>query len=269
MSRTWLSSCVRVPGPEDHLDRYPASWGVPDGGNAYGNRMEGVVDHITAGRFSRTNTPVNVMLGRGNSWTISVFRSGRKEQHFALEAMTWAAGPLSNYRHIQIEHECEVWEDLTPECLASSIEVQGEICRIRGWPAIVRGVTGFEHNEFMATSCPNDKIDWPAIEAGTREVSMPGILLSRPVVGMASTPNGDGYWLATADGGVFAFKGAKFYGCPPADGIKLAADRLIVGIVATPSRWWGRGGKGYWLVGADGGVFPYGNAKFHGSIPGL
>lgn len=262
MARTWLSSCVRVPGPEDNLDRYPASYGVPGGSNPYGNLMLGVVNHITAGHFSATNTPVKVMEGRGNSWHISIFRNGRKEQNFALEAMCWGAGPLSNYRHIQIEHECNTWEDLTPECLASSIEVQGEICRIRGWPAIVRGTTGHEHNEYMATSCPNDKIPWGAIERGTREVSMPGIIISKPVVGMASTPNGDGYWLATADGGVFAFGKAPFHGS--AGGIQLVSP--IVGIVATPSRWWGRGGKGYWLVAADGGVFAYGNARFHGSI---
>jgi hypothetical protein len=36
----------------------------------------------------------------------------------------------------------------------------------------------------------------------------------------------------------------------------------VVGIAATP------GGGGYWLVGADGGVFSFGDADFHGSMGG-
>jgi hypothetical protein len=36
--------------------------------------------------------------------------------------------------------------------------------------------------------------------------------LNAPVVGMASTPDGKGYWLVAADGGVFTFGDAAFYG---------------------------------------------------------
>jgi hypothetical protein len=36
----------------------------------------------------------------------------------------------------------------------------------------------------------------------------------------------------------------------------------IVGIASTPD------GKGYWLVGADGGVFTFGDAQFYGSMGG-
>ena len=31
-------------------------------------------------------------------------------------------------------------------------------------------------------------------------------------VGIASTPDGKGYWLVASDGGVFSFGGAQFYG---------------------------------------------------------
>lgn len=170
MTRTWLTSCIKVPGPEANLDQYPASYGVPNGGDKYGNQMQGVINHITAGHFSASNTPVDVMLGRGNSWPITIFRSGKAEQHFALEAMAWHAGADANWRYDGIEHECNTWENLTVAQLAKSIEVQSEVCRIRGWPAIVRGVTGFEHNEFMSTSCPDGKIPWAAIEEGTEDM---------------------------------------------------------------------------------------------------
>ena len=46
--------------------------------------------------------------------------------------------------------------------------------------------------------------------------SMGGRLLDAPVVGMAPTPDGGGYWLVASDGGVFAF-GDATYGGPWAD----------------------------------------------------
>ena len=36
--------------------------------------------------------------------------------------------------------------------------------------------------------------------------------LNAPVVGMAPTPDGNGYWLVASDGGVFAFGDAAFEG---------------------------------------------------------
>ncbi len=76
-----------------------------------------------------------------------------------------------------------------------------------------------------------------------------------PVVAMAATPDGQGYWVATADGGVFTFGNAPFFGS--ADGDVL--NKPIVGMAATPD------GLGYWLVAADGGLFTFGDAPFLGS----
>ena len=36
--------------------------------------------------------------------------------------------------------------------------------------------------------------------------------LNRPIVGMAATPTGNGYWLAASDGGIFSFGDARFFG---------------------------------------------------------
>jgi hypothetical protein len=41
---------------------------------------------------------------------------------------------------------------------------------------------------------------------------MGGLHLNQPVVGMAATADGGGYWLVAADGGVFAFGDARFFG---------------------------------------------------------
>ena len=36
--------------------------------------------------------------------------------------------------------------------------------------------------------------------------------LNAPVVGMAATPNGEGYWLVASDGGIFSFGNAGYHG---------------------------------------------------------
>ncbi|HXW82382.1 MAG TPA: hypothetical protein VEJ84_22990, partial [Acidimicrobiales bacterium] len=65
-----------------------------------------------------------------------------------------------------------------------------------------------------------------------------------------------GYWLVAADGGVFSFGDAGFYGSMGGK----ALNAPVVGMAATPD------GHGYWLVAADGGVFSFGDAGFYGSM---
>ena len=84
------------------------------------------------------------------------------------------------------------------------------------------------------------------------------LAVDRPVVGMASTPDGRGYWLVAADGGIFGFGDAAFYGST--GGIHL--NQPVVGMASTPD------GRGYWLVAADGGIFGFGDAAFSGSTGG-
>ncbi len=94
--------------------------------------------------------------------------------------------------------------------------------------------------------------------------------LQRPVVGISPTSNDGGYWLVASDGGVFSFGDAGFYGSIPGIGIgptgSAGGRRLnapIVGIVPSADQ------KGYFMVGADGGVFTFGDAKFEGSCPSI
>ena len=88
---------------------------------------------------------------------------------------------------------------------------------------------------------------------------IPTNALPSAAVGMASTPDTRGYWIAGSNGTVRAFGDAAPVGS--AGGQPLAAP--VVGIVATPD------GKGYWEVAADGGVFAYGDAGFYGSAGAL
>ena len=52
--------------------------------------------------------------------------------------------------------------------------------------------------------------------------------LAAPIVGMAAVPNGGGYWLVAADGGVFDFGDANFYGS--LGGQKISAPIVAVAV---------------------------------------
>ncbi len=64
-----------------------------------------------------------------------------------------------------------------------------------------------------------------------------------------------GYWQVAADGGVFTFGSAGFYGSTGS----MRLNKPVVGMAPTPDH------RGYWLVASDGGVFAFGSAGFHGS----
>jgi hypothetical protein len=54
------------------------------------------------------------------------------------------------------------------------------------------------------------------------------LVLNKPIVGMAATPDGGGYWLDASDGGVFSFGDAVFFGSTGS----LTLNKPIVGMSA-------------------------------------
>lgn len=110
-----------------------------------------------------------------------------------------------------------------------------------------------------------------------------GGTINAPIVAAAGIPGG--YWLVGADGGVFAFGTAVFWGSIPQrqagkntvagpDGKPQEVDyvdgegkptkmpplnKAIVAVFATDQ-------NGYTLIAADGGVFNFGDATFHGAV---
>jgi hypothetical protein len=89
--------------------------------------------------------------------------------------------------------------------------------------------------------------------------SAAALSLTKPIVGIAASPSGEGFWLVASDGGIFSFvaEGTKsrFYG----SGGSITLAQPIVGMAATHT------GAGYWIVAADGGIFAYGDASPVGS----
>ncbi len=113
----------------------------------------------------------------------------------------------------------------------------------------------------------NEPCDPAALNEDYGNISLPGgVTPSAQISGIATSVMGARLWLVGIDGGVFApevlttqalVSPSPFFGSLPGLGIVPVAP--IVGIAATPD------GDGYWLVGADGGVFAFGDAHFFGS----
>ena len=81
------------------------------------------------------------------------------------------------------------------------------------------------------------------------------LALNAPMVGMAATPTGKGYWLLARDGGVFGFGDAVFHGSTG----NLTLNQPVVGLASDPKN------RGYWFVAADGGIFAF-DVPFFGSM---
>jgi hypothetical protein len=82
--------------------------------------------------------------------------------------------------------------------------------------------------------------------------------LNKPVVGLASTGDGNGYWLVASDGGVFTFGDAPFFGSTG----NIVLNKPVVGLTATSDN------GGYRMVASDGGIFDFGDASFYGAGTG-
>ena len=88
--------------------------------------------------------------------------------------------------------------------------------------------------------------------------------VSRRASAMAANADGTAYWDVTTDGLVQShLSGNAFEGDLYGDLANLPLNAPIVGMAALP------GHQGYWLVGADGGVFGFGLAGFYGSTGGM
>jgi cell wall-associated NlpC family hydrolase len=76
------------------------------------------------------------------------------------------------------------------------------------------------------------------------------IHLVQPIVGMAATPDGKGYWMVASDGGVFNFGDAAFAGSAAGGPSPDPAER----VVSTAT------GHGYWVEEQNGTAYAFGDA---------
>ncbi len=87
--------------------------------------------------------------------------------------------------------------------------------------------------------------------------ALPPAARGNQYVGIAPTPDGQGYWLVRSGGRVLAFGDAHPYGSLPT--ATAAAAGGVVGMARTYDA------RGYWLAAADGAVYDFGDAHDYGS----
>jgi len=103
------------------------------------------------------------------------------------------------------------------------------------------------------------------------------LTLERPVVGITPTDDQAGYWLVATDGGIFSFGDATYNGSLPGLGFAPAGsagpgpklNAPIIGMVPAVAELGSTQQSGYFMVGADGGVFAFGTAFYEGSCPAI
>ncbi len=99
----------------------------------------------------------------------------------------------------------------------------------------------------------------PSLSAPVASQAAPSSTVPSSWIGIASDPQGGGYWMTSNQGQVKADGSAVVHG----DMTGSALNRPVVGMAATPD------GKGYWLDASDGGIFTFGTAQFWGSTGSL
>jgi hypothetical protein len=118
------------------------------------------------------------------------------------------------------------------------------------------------HDHTTQTLCPGTGVlaALPAIREATA-VHMGGVPRRRPVAHTAPPPprpheEPRGFWVVAPDGRTVAFNGA------PAVAHRAPLRSPIAGVAGSAQ------GGGFWAYAADGGVFTFGDATFHGSAAG-
>ncbi|HEX2738255.1 MAG TPA: N-acetylmuramoyl-L-alanine amidase, partial [Acidimicrobiia bacterium] len=105
------------------------------------------------------------------------------------------------------------------------------------------------HRDTSSTSCPGDDLE-------TLLPDLRGQVAARLAQGTAGLRRvATGYWITSSAGAALAVGDA-----PKFNDLRTAAH--VQSMVATPD------GAGYWLLGADGGIFSFGSAQFFGSMGG-
>jgi hypothetical protein len=79
--------------------------------------------------------------------------------------------------------------------------------------------------------------------------------LNAPIVGMVPSANGQGYYMVSADGGVFAFNATFAGSCPSIGGC------VGTTVAVAPDA----SGNGYWLVTNAGNIYAFGDARYLGA----
>ena len=122
------------------------------------------------------------------------------------------------------------------------------------WTGAVHEVAGAAATQYADPPSSGGHYDL-SVTNGVWPGTMAPVPAHPATVAIVSQPGSDtGYWIVAADGGVFTYGGAQFYG-------SMGGKPITAPIVAADAT---SDGKGYRLVGADGAVYDFGAAVYEG-----
>lgn len=242
---------------------------VPSHGGAM-EAYDGLIVHAQQGDgscFGEFDNPDNE---KSATWWIS--KSGLIEQYVDDALIAWAQ-MNGNRRYNSVEFEGWVTEPLTDAQIETGAQLYAYGVNKYNWPLQLAelpgqkglGWHGMGGDAWGHPHCPGDtrKLQRMAIITRAAQLVHPTLMevdkmINKPAVGIAFTPDANGYWMADSGGDVFSFGNAEFFGSMGGKTINAP----IVNITSTPT------GKGYSLTAADGGVFAFGDAKEFASTDG-
>ena len=224
-----------------------------------------------------SGNPASVYASRNVSAHFWIPKSGTPVQHVDTSVRSWHGGGTLNDTSIGVETEgCgapphseplnEHQLSLFGSLMAWAADVHG-IPLVKSETATTPGLNYHRCQGGFNTACPCDarlsqRDEILRRAGGGSSVGAPTEKKGSQNM-IASTSDGDGYWIVKPDGAVYNFGTAGFYGAandPDAGGPEkahLQPGHVIVGIA-------GKGNDGYWLTADDGSVYTYGSAQFHG-----
>lgn len=118
--------------------------------------------------------------------------------------------------------------------------------------APVAGIAVDPNGGYWLATQDGDVLNFGAPSFGSAK----GKTLPAPVVGIAAEPDGDGYLLVTANGNVYNFGHAPWYGSPTASVVHLSSP--VVGIATEQPTAARQQPNGYYVVCANGDVYNFG-----------
>jgi hypothetical protein len=183
-------------------------------------------------------------------WTDPGGRFSSLENLAATEGVTWST--LS----VQLQY---VWNELTSNAGYGLAALQGCTTTACATQAVE---TKYERPANQSTNCSSSpQPSYCARLADANELlAAYNQAPAASAVQIIRNPAGSGYWLLSAQGGVYSYGGAPFFGS--AAGQSYFAGQRAVGMAADPA------GTGYWIVSAAGGIYSYGSAPSYGAAAG-
>lgn len=149
MIKLWYPGADLRPGPAEK------TYGVAED-------IWGLTCHSSEGYIAGDMAVLDRVEGSGRaSWALYNPKRGRMLQHYALNLITWHSGSMRGWGTIGIENEGKAGEPLTVNQNDNLIELfawcmtKGE----SGWRELNRDILK-EHNFFVNTLCPSDRILW-------------------------------------------------------------------------------------------------------------